>query len=499
MSRSRLTIEHIWILTLLAMVWFFLSITPLPPNDLWWHMEAGRLILEEGQLITTNRWAYTLPYDAPYIYQSWLSEIIMYSLWWLGDVPLLSLARTIAICSAYGIVAWHSLRHSNNGKATTFALLIAFFMGWSNWTLRPQTLALPLGALFFVVLNEYLDGRLKAKWLVALPVLIVIWVNSHGSFALGLALIGMAWLGNSISALRGDKEAQGRFRALSAACAASLVAIFCNPLGLGIIPYLRMMLSNSSLQNWFIEWQAPDNELSLTNVGFWFYAVLLLLGVLMAINPRRPRASDLLWYLALSWLTIGGVRYVMWYGLLLMPLLAKQFAQFSRQGVQRPTISLPLINRVLGVIAVVCLVGLLPWFQPAGYFGLQRFFADAGKYPLLIGNTTPVRASEWLAENPIDGRFWTNMNYSSYTVWRLPNKQVFADLRVELFPEQTWRDYFSIVRADRGGLELLDQWEISHLLLDKEGDKTLYQTLEGLPNWCEVFSDDYASIIKRCH
>ena len=125
----RLTINHIWVLTVLALIWLFLSLAPLPPNDLWWHMAAGRTTIAEGSLIATNRWAYTLPADAPYVYQSWLSEIFMYLLWWLGDVPLLTLARSFAITASYGLMAWHAWRRVGNGRVVTIALLVAVMTG----------------------------------------------------------------------------------------------------------------------------------------------------------------------------------------------------------------------------------------------------------------------------------------------------------------------------------------------------------------------------------
>ena len=73
----RLSLDHIWILASLGLIWLFLSLAPLPANDLWWHMAAGRTMVEERSLLTTNRWAYSLPADTPYVYQSWLSEILI--------------------------------------------------------------------------------------------------------------------------------------------------------------------------------------------------------------------------------------------------------------------------------------------------------------------------------------------------------------------------------------------------------------------------------------
>src|SRR5690242_2018922 len=106
--RQRLSLDHIWITTVVLVIWLFISVLPLPPNDLWWHMAAGRIMMHEGQFLHTNRWAYTLPAEVSYVYQSWLSELLMYGLWRFGDVPLLTLARTVAIGVSYGVIAWHA-------------------------------------------------------------------------------------------------------------------------------------------------------------------------------------------------------------------------------------------------------------------------------------------------------------------------------------------------------------------------------------------------------
>jgi hypothetical protein len=189
---------------------------------------------------------------------------------------------------------------------------------------------------------------------------------------------------------------------------------------------------------------------------------------------------------------------VMWYGLLLMPLLASQLGPLLPR--QAPIPSLPLVNRALGGLGAVLLIALLPWFQPVRYLGpdIERYFTEGGAYPLLLGNTTPIVASEWLAANPIPGRFWTDMSYSSYTIWRLPEKQVFADLRVELFPRAIWQDYFDIARGGQQSLGLIDRWQISHLLLDKQGQRALHDLLGRTPGWCEAFADSRSVVMRRC-
>ncbi len=498
---SSLTLDHLWVATILGLAALFISVLPLPPNDLWWHMAAGRTMVDEGAWLQTNRWAYTLPYDAPYVYQSWLSEVLLYWLWRIGDVPLLVLMRTLVITASYGLVAWHALRRTGQGKAVALALLFAVLIGWNNWTLRPQTLALLPGAAFVVVLDAFLIRRASARWLVALPLLMVLWVNLHGSFILGAALLALAWFGSAVSAIRrphGADHDQWRLRALMLVGFATLLATMVHPLGVGVFPYVRDLLTDTPSQTRIVEWQPPTNAFSLTNTGFWFFLLVVLLPMLVARGRRRATATDLLWFAALAWLTIGGVRYAMWFALALLPFYAEQFGSLLRERRSIPTSA--RFATSFGLLFAAMFVATLPWFGPGRYLGpeAERLFANAGPHRMLLSNTTPVAATDWLARHPLEGRFWVDMSYSSYTIWELPEKQVFADLRVDMFPDAIWEDYFTIAQGDQRSLALLDQWQITHLMLDRHGQAALAQLLTTTPGWCEVYGDSNTVIIARC-
>lgn len=497
-----LTIDHLWVFSVWALAVLFISVLPLPPNDLWWHMAAGRTMVAEGAWLQTNRWAYTVPLDAPYVYQSWLSEILMYGAWRLGDVPLLTLLRTSVIALSYGLVAWHALRRTSQGKAVALALLVAVLIGWNNWTLRPQTLALLPGALFVSVIGEYLGNRFSARWLAALPVIMVFWVNMHGSFVLGLGLLALVGLSSLVEALRrgsADRVAAWRtVRTWALVGAATVGSAMIHPLGPGIFGYVRDMLTNTPLQSYFVEWQPPSATIDPTNTGFWFFAMLLLLAALMALGARRATLTDVLWYAALAWVTIGGVRYAMWFGLILLPLLADQLAALFKP--RRKLTSQPLLNISYMLLLGLALFATLPWFEPSRYLGpaAEQLFANTGRYRMLLGNTTPVGATEWIAQNPIQGRWWVDQNYTSYTIWQLPNKPVFTDLRVELFSEAIWNDYFDISRGDERSLQLINKWQITHLMLDRDFQAQLRALLLKTPGWCELYQDSRSAIIARC-
>ncbi|HET9221519.1 MAG TPA: hypothetical protein VFO07_03400, partial [Roseiflexaceae bacterium] len=195
---------------------------------------------------------------------------------------------------------------------------------------------------------------------------------------------------------------------------------------------------------------------------------------------------------------IGGVRYVMWFALILFPLLAEQLAALWPPRRADPRGS----AFAVGVCLCLCgaMIATLPWFTPVRYLGAgaEHLFATDGPYRLLLSNTTPVAATELLAQQPIEGRFWADMSYTSYTIWRLPQKQVFADLRAELFPEAVWMEYFAIAQGDAQSLSRIEAWHITHLMLDRQAQRSLHQLLRNTPGWCERYSDPNTAIMARC-
>ncbi len=495
------TLDHLWLITTTALVWMFVSLLPLPPHDLWWHIAAGRTMIEQGALMHTNEWSYAVPRDTPYVYQSWLSELILYGLWRVGDIPLLVLTRSVVITSSFGLVAWYAWRRAANGKAVMLALLAAVLISWDNWSLRPQTLALVPGAVFVVVLGDYATKRTSGRILALLPLAMLLWVNMHGSFVLGGALLALTTLGATIQALgarKARRAAWARVGTLMAAGVATAGAMMINPLGVGIIGYVRDLFGNTTVQTRILEWMPPSSDMRLANPGFWFFLTVMALAVLMAVAPRRPSAIDLCWYCGLGWLAFGSVRHVMWFALALFPLIATQLA--SLWGTRRPIAWSSKALRIHTVL--VCLVGfaMLPWFMPSRYLGSgsEHLYANDGPYPHLLSSTTPVAATTWLEQHPIAGRLWSDMAYSNYVVWRMPQQQIFVDSRIELYPKAVWDDNFAIARADATSLELLDRWDVTHIMIRQSIGAELRDFLVQTPEWCERYHDQESVILARC-
>jgi hypothetical protein len=190
---SKITIEHLWALTVVIGIFAFVNTHPIRPHDFWWHLAVGRDIVTNRQIPETDIYSYTQlgqPYPSYNIF--WLMEVFLFVVYRLGGPILTILAQTILITSSYIVILWISYRKSHSWRTAAFGVLFAAAMGFGNWNVRPQAITYLLGALVFLGITEYRLTR-KKLWFALFPLVMIVWVNSHGSFPIGLALIG-CWI-----------------------------------------------------------------------------------------------------------------------------------------------------------------------------------------------------------------------------------------------------------------------------------------------------------------
>ncbi len=308
----------------LTLVGVFIALVPTTPHDFWWHLKAGQLVAESG-IPTTNLFAWTLPTDAPFTYATWLSEWLFYALYQLGGLPATVLARNLLGLAGFALVAVEARRRSGSWRLAALAVLLAGAMTINNLTTRTQNWAwVPFG-LYALILGAYTAGQSSWRALLALPPLMAFWVNVHGSFVLGLALIALFAAGETLRRLLGQPQAMAwnRLAALYLAGAATAIAALLNPSGIGIFGYVAKLTSNSAIQSLVSEWQPPTTR-SLAGQIF-FISVLALLAA-FGLGRRRPTITDMLLVGALLWQALGGQRHVGWFGMLAMPILAQSLA-----------------------------------------------------------------------------------------------------------------------------------------------------------------------------
>lgn len=498
-----LRLDHLWAIFAVALVSGFISLTPTGPNDFWWHLKAGQLIAENG-LPTTNLFAWTLPADHPYVYQSWLGELLFYRFYQLGGLPLVVFVRNLLGTLAYALVAVEARRRSGSWRLAALAVLLAGAMTINNFSTRTQNWSWVPFVLVLSLLGRYVDRQLPARWLAALPLLMLFWVNAHGAFVMGLLVAGAFAAGETLRRLLRQPYALSwrELRPLYLALAAMVLALLANPLGFGVLGYVQSLLSDQSSQRLINEWQTPDPR-NLAGVGF--YLSVLALIAAFGLQRRRPTPTDLLLVCGLAWQAFVGVRYVVWFGMAAMPIAAQVL------GAPRSPLTAPLApsrreqgggataNLLLGALLLLLPVALQPWIKPALPLPqpYRELHVELPGAPLLFDKLTPVAAVEHLRSEPCVGRLFNELGYGSYTAWALyPQTQHFIDPRVELFPYTLWMDYIALSEGHVVS-ELLTQYAIGCVLLDRSLQPGLAAQMPEQQGWRRSFGDGQSEVWRR--
>src|SRR5262249_17376941 len=87
------------------------------------------------------------------------------------------------------------------------------------------------------------------------------------------------------------------------------------------------------------------------------------------------------------------------------------------------------------------------------------------------------------------GRIFSRFAWSEYLGWALaPRYTVFMDGRIEIFPDEIWREYSALTRGRADWQELLDRYDVDYLLLDITGyHADLLPQVELSAAWEPVF------------
>lgn len=235
-SPRRFSFAHL----LLLVPWVALVIdawAPIRDNSFLWHIRAGDLQAGAGQVLTTDPFSFTMN-GAPWLTQSWLAELLYYwgeRNWGLGFVPPMLLLATTVTFLGISLIAF---RRSQSVSGTAVVSILSTLLLISFLVPRPVIFSF---ALFVLVILAW--ERSSTRW--ALPFLFWIWASTHGSFAIGLAYVGLNLI------------AEREWKWLPTAILSGLVT-FLTAHGLGVLTILFEFLDAGDALALLSEWRRPE-------------------------------------------------------------------------------------------------------------------------------------------------------------------------------------------------------------------------------------------------
>ena len=466
---------------------FLLSAARVSPDpDTWWHLNAGKWMVEHGELLRVDQFSYTRlgePYPAP----GWPVQILLYLVYQVGGIGGLNLLTGFVFTLAFYFVN-KALSGSDLLKAS--ALLLGAAVSSLHASARPALFTLLFSAIFLWVLEDYRWGR--ANRLKLLPPLMVAWANSHGLALIGFGLVGLYALGMTKVEKQGTKLAITSLpKNLYILIPFLLLAACINPYGPALLLYpLQAASAHWEAAQHIQEWQSPDFHRSFVQPFIW---LLLLTIAVIGANRKRLALTDFLLVASFAYLGLYSARNVALFGLA-APIvltrsaapLAEAWARLSPKRVAPPK---PLLRRVLIylILAALTMVGIARVVQ---MLPTQANLVELEK----AGMIAPAGALEYLKTEQPAGRLFNSYNWGGYLQWALPEYPLFVDGRADLFQDEIIGQWFQVALVQDGWQEVLDRWDVRLVLIERTWPVAEALKLAG---WKLVYQDKFSVIYQR--
>jgi hypothetical protein len=389
----------------------------------------------------------------------------------------LDLVLTAAIL--FALYALATLR-CGNSKAAFMTCAVFLPLVYPSCTLRPQMLGYFFLVLTLIVLERFRRGHTGALWL--LPPLFLVWVNTHGSFVIGLfafvvygasGLVDLHW-GGVASRLWTSAE---RLR-LELVALLTLIALTITPYGTQICLYpMNMAFSQPVNVGNIVEWQSIKFDAFFGKL----FLALILSFVLAQVTLRLTwRLEELVLFFAGIVAACLHLRFLLIFVPFCAPLLAAVVARWVPP--YEPTQDRHAMNAILTTLVVAAVIALFP---------------SRADLQTTMKEKWPVQAVAYLRHHPAPQPMYNSYGYGGYLIWQMSDaNKVFIDGRTDIY-ERTGvlADYLSISRLDFPAPFLLNAYNVQSCLLDRTD--TLVTLLNALPGWQKIYGDPISVLYVR--
>ncbi|MFV2063233.1 MAG: hypothetical protein ACC726_06930 [Chloroflexota bacterium] len=477
-ARFAITRGHLFMLLAVLLPAIASMLAPVFSGDVAYQIRAGQLMFESGRLVTTDPFTFTV-FGEPWLNQQWGASIALGLGFELTGWGGLMLMRALLIAATFGLVFAACRGMGASSIVSSLVTLGAFVVAATNLALRSQT----FGLLFFAAVVAFLAYRRKYPWLLWLiPVVMIGWANTHGSFFIGWVAIGFAALEDLVA----------RSRVAIATIIVGVLAVLAtllNPWGTAMWEYVVDLSTNPLMSQLVTEWQATTLK---SPTGLFFFGSIALVLLLLLVRGRTISWLQLAWLAALAVVGVMAVRGVAWWAIGAAPIVAVLVSGLTIRGralsdhglEQRRAIGYTVLAGVLLVFAVFA----LPYWRPIdALYGPEGILRDAprGVTETLIAEATP------------GDRIYSDQKWSSWFELAVPGVPVMVDSRIELFDREIWGDYLHIASARADWQEILDRWQVSLIATTAGEQSQLSPFLDSSAVWTLLYRDEEGNVYRR--
>lgn len=495
--------------------------------DTGWQLASGRYILQHREIPAGDVFSYTAR-GQQWIYPAG-AEVLLYLAYLAGGFAALSWINALACAATVGVACW-----AEAGIASAVLAILAIPKIAYRTAPRADLFSSLLFATLLAILWRHHRGRKTPLWL--LPLIFVVWANTHLGFIAGFALLGGYVALELGEFLLSERRAAARARLRSAIpwLITAVPVTLLNPWGWNVYrAIIRQGRAMDSQQNVLAEWRhvpltpaTLDQALHLRNPEssyFWLLALAIIAAVI-ALRRRHFGAAVLL--LGSAYMSVQHIRFQALFVIIVVvvagPLFAGLFAppepvqvvvqksraQRRQQDSQKQRARLPSLGAYAGGCTIAALVIAVALLGTRCYdLVTQHAYIAAGDVNLFGGGFSsyyPQRAADFIRREKLPSNIFNEYNLGGYLSFELgPQYLDYIDPRAIPFGDLMAKQRDLMMKSPDSAA-----WQEE---ADARGINTAIFSLArywGLPNtilrqlcastaWKPVYLDDAAIVLVR--
>ena len=513
--------DLVFVLLLVALTSGTLAKGLLGDAGIGWHIRTGELIRNTHEVPRVDPFSSVMQGKAWFAWE-WLYDYLVGTLhMWAGLNGVLLLTGFV-IALTFALVFRRMIARGAQLPVAIVILLLALAASTIHFLARPHVVSWLLAVIWFDVLERF---EAEGNWrrLVWLPATMLAWVNLHGGFLVGLALLGIYFVGSAVpawSARNVAEKAAARVRAKAIAITGVVCALFtlANPYGYQLHVHIYRYLSDRFLMDHIDEFLSPNFH----GMAQKCFAVLVLLAVVGTAGARKKiTLTQLLVVLFAVYTGMYASRNLPISSILLALTVAPQLsvvlkemagsrevsdglrrslARFDSFSARMAAFDARMAGRLWPGLAVVVLLwscahhgGIGSSHVMDARFDDQRFPVKAVDY--LAGAHTGGVAAPLPTRAAGDAIFCPD-RWGGYLIYRLyPQRLVAVDDRHDLYETEFLKRYLKIVHGEPGWRDVLSETRAGWVMVSAESVPA--GLLASDAKWSVAYRDDVAVLFRR--
>jgi hypothetical protein len=454
-------------------------------GDLGRHLTNGKYISATLTVPTRDIFSFTKD-NQPRPPYEWLAQLLIYSAYRFLNLDGVVLLTAIVLALTFLIVYIDTLHRCDRQTLASILTLWAAAASSLHWLTRPHIFSF----LFLAIWILWLEKLRKGEYIniVLLPLLMLVWVNTHGGFIFGI----LAWLAYLAGWLFEYWQKSADLQV-----GKKLIIV-------GVTSLISTLVTPDLWQNWsgvihnnsifILSNTAETMPPNLILPGIMPFTILLIFTIVMLLRKfKQIPFSHIFLSLGFAVLSLAVARNIPLFVIVITPILAEYLGKNIHriswlQNIDNHVILIEqnLKGDVWLLLIPILSIGVFSYYQFRMNHSFNQFSPQA----------FPVQAVNWITTHQLTGNMFNDFNWGGYLIYRLwPTERVFIDSQSDFYGEAFTRQYVDILDGTGDWNEKLKQYKVSWIIVMP--NTGLAKAAKNSSSWMLVYEDPMAVIFVQ--